>query len=334
MKNNYKSFIKWFIINSLIFMGIVLSIVIIIDPYYENGIYIGKFNRDKIKSSIDTARVMYNKLEKDKYSLIFGTSRNAKVNKEILGSPVLNLAQSVYGYPLEINNFLSQLTNGQIENIDKIYVLVDFHVADWEKPSNTKFNESVSLFSYMKSFNYKKAMDSYNVVKRNRDSSIDYGIDEYGSQFNRAEIIPLLTNLKNYKYEPEVSYTEKGLSYYKNINEFARKHNIKIYFYTPTMNMYYLSRVDLDKMNSFKKEVLSLIPCFYDFTYVEDVSGDIKNFTDASHMNTGNVKKIMDLLKSEPERYKATAENVENFDRQIRETLANISMDAYLKDLK
>ena len=74
-------------------------------------------------------RHQLNTLRKSPHVLVFGTSRNNMLSPEYLQRPVLNL-NYVYGTPREILKCLRALDPQQIRNIEKIYVLVDYHTLE------------------------------------------------------------------------------------------------------------------------------------------------------------------------------------------------------------
>ena len=114
---------------------------ILIDPYGENYIFKTSFNQYKIFSKPSAASHLLDLLEKNKYALVFGTSRIGLIDANATGEPTLNFRNSVYGYPSDVYKLLSMLNDQQIKNISKIYYLIDTHAL---KSSDQDFYSSKS----------------------------------------------------------------------------------------------------------------------------------------------------------------------------------------------
>ncbi len=74
-------------------------------------------------------RHQLNTLRESSHIVVFGTSRNNMLSPEYLKRPALNL-NYVYGTPREILKCLRSLDPQQIRNIEKIYMLVDYHTLE------------------------------------------------------------------------------------------------------------------------------------------------------------------------------------------------------------
>ena len=92
--------------------------MILINFICNKKIYNILFNKNSkvyFSDSINTS-ILAKKLETEKYSIIFGTSRSHQLQYDDSGINILNFSGSLYGNSLNVLDFLNQLNKKQISN--------------------------------------------------------------------------------------------------------------------------------------------------------------------------------------------------------------------------
>jgi len=310
--------------NLILFFFIIYSITIliyyIVNPYqiFEYSITKKKFFYSQNEYPIK----LFNKLKTKKYSLLFGTSRSQRVQTDGTNTPILNLA-SLYGNPLSVLDFLHQLNQKQIKNIDKIYYLVDDHCLNGY--------DTTDEHSHYKKINFHKSLKIYdltNLLEINQDK-IARIIDDIKYNFFKQNTYVLTENgamnrvndLEYYNV-PDIYKTKSTRQYYEEdglnalieVNNFCIKNNLTISYYTPT----HFDKYDklMNPKIIYKKWSYLLdngIDSFYALWYIDDISNLIKDnhyvaFSDKhSHMNNFYVHKVfIDNVVKDSRQYKVS----------------------------
>ena len=125
--HHYLKFLVIFsIIIYLILMSIILCAKLINFQYIKiDGIFSYETNPNQTRNLIK-------KLNDEKYSIIFGSSRIQQVSSSIVKENLLNL-NYIYARPDAIYDFLKKLDQNHWENIERIYVSLDLHSLTTEK---------------------------------------------------------------------------------------------------------------------------------------------------------------------------------------------------------
>jgi len=294
---NYKQNIKYFFGYILLLVSLIYVYVnIIIDPYYEISQNRYFFN-EKHSESIYSTNILADKLEKEKYNLVFGTSRSHKIGSETFsGKKILNF-HALYGNTLSILNFLRGLNDKQISNIENIYMLIDFHSFN----NNSRHKDIIysKYVNYVYSVTnldyYKFYISAVYMIKNIFNHNFKYYVNDYG----------VLINDKNqYKYrllysKEYISTNDKYIKSLKRIVEFTKNKNKNIIFVTPT-----ITKKRYDELFQYRevicntrKNVLEIVHEMYDLTLVDTVSYNNKYFTDPDHLSSKGTFKILEFLE-------------------------------------
>jgi hypothetical protein len=233
---------KWILVFCLIpgfLYGIFIIFYYFIDPdqIFDSSITKKKFF---YTSEFETTK-LFNTLKKDKYSLVFGTSRSQQLYTDGTTIDILNFA-ALYGNSINVLEFLKQLNNNQIKNINKIYYLVDDHCLNgyalgdpYSIYKKQIYNEDKTLakLKYLIFINPDKIMHTFLDLKYNYISS-SYYMNEFGSMVRKdTKEMALVPN--TYKTSPTKQiYTKEGLDALIKIDKFCKNNGIKISYFTPT----------------------------------------------------------------------------------------------------
>ncbi len=114
----YKTFLNKFLFSLLsIYIIVIVTVNILIDPNLENAFIKHKLNAKTFSRTLISSQILYDKLKDNKYSLIFGTSRSAKISSKMLHANLLNFSLSLYGNPKSIQFFLNSLDKNQVNQL-------------------------------------------------------------------------------------------------------------------------------------------------------------------------------------------------------------------------
>jgi len=294
----------------------IITVTIVIDPYGELNFVKTKFNNKKFASNYTTGPFLLSeKLKTDKYSLIFGTSRTQLVNSSMIHGDLLNYSTSLYANPSDVYNVLRQFNEIQLRNINTIYYLVDTHVFTDKKSLYEKLNLHSNIDFYRQVFsglNMKKIHYAISCVRRNLGRYDNY-LNEFGENiYLRHKIFNPKSKIDHFRIP---SFTKSSIEYLQKIDSFCKKENIKIKYFTPVYNIWYLKKVDLELYRLQFKAFLTVIDKIYDFHLIDDISYDYNNFTGTDHYNTITTAKVMSILESNESSIIINEENIdEKFD--------------------
>ncbi len=319
---------KKFVYNFFVFTSIVavfiFLIVIILDPYYEtNLIKIDGINNYKFEQTQLSTKVLLEKLNSDKYSLVFGTSRSRKIDSELLNDNVLNI-YPIYGHPISVYNFLNTLSKKQIENINKIYYLIDFQCfSDNNSVYENRFVMDLNsnyefILNYLKLFSIDKLFASVTMVLNNVFLNFNSYVSENGfAMYKEKDITNFDNNLKDIARQSKNSikngqeFSIQMLNYLSKIDEFSKKNNIEVTYFTSTFMQEYLNKMDYNLTVSLRNEFLTNISGFYDLAFIPDVSNKPEFFTNPTHISKDATKYIVDILLNKNNEFFVTKENFE-----------------------
>lgn len=306
---------------------IILYIIVDAEIVFNQSITHKKFGYTEYYS-----KYQYEKLKHNKYSLIFGTSRSQKLSSKELNINLLNL-HNIYGEPEGILNFLSQLDKNQIQNITHIYYLVSIDTMVDEPPTiNYKSNSFFDKLYYVLplsdlSIKYTLRDLKYNFAPK----SIYYYISDDGSLFvhdkNQSSILNQRTVLPS---SINKIIKTKSIDTLLKINEFCKKNNIAITYYTPTYSNKVIINTDTIKF-LWTQLLNGGVKNFYATYYIDGVS-DLKLgnsyecFTDGTHLNYTYMNKVFkDTVLDEDKRMLIS--NTQELDKYI--TTLNKKLKSY-----
>jgi len=297
-KMNYKKQTNTFFIYTIFLYSLIYIFVnLFIDPYYEIVQDRSAYNR-KHSESIYSTNMLLDKLNKGKYNLVFGTSRSHKIGSATFsGKKILNF-HALYGNTESILNLLKSLDKKQIENIESIYMLIDFHTFN-EKSRHDDIlysNFSNYFYSVINLDYYKFYISVVYMIKNLFEYPFKHYINDFGV---------LLNDSYSYKYRlPEsvkyMAFDEKYLDKLRQIVDFTENNGKTIIFFTPTITQkrYIEMQKYKDLICDTRKAVLSITNKVYDLTLVDSVSGDTKYFSDPDHLSSDGVSIVLKSMES------------------------------------
>jgi len=313
---------KWIISLSLIIAFVYLLLAtayITVDPeqFFNKSITKHKFRYTNYFS-----KYQYEKLKSSKYSLVFGTSRSLKISTQAQGSPFLNF-HNLYGEPAEVLNFLKQLDDRQIKNINSIYFLVSI---------NTMIAEEKELLDYSKNSFFDKVYASFplNMKKLKymlKDISINllnkktnFYIADDGSKFVYDKNIGAKIPKNNNTEVKTRTYDKQAINELLKIDEFCKKRDVSIVYYTPTYSDQHLADFPLADLKKMWKDLLDGgIDGFYALYYLENISNKQEEnyyplFTDSSHLNYSMMNNVFKQhIVHENKKYYISTQNIEEY---------------------
>ncbi len=321
-------FIRYFIFTFVIFYIFVLLLYITINPKNENSFFINTIMEE---SSFLTSKYLFNKLKNDKYTLIFGTSRSAKISSKMFGSNVLNLSQSIYGNPNDVLYFLNLLDKVQWNNINKIYYLVDNHTFLKRTYYNFDYSSCV-LLEQIKHFDANNLVLSIRSIYFNIFNIKPFkGINTDGSTYNNNEQLARKYQFDYYDFKKEFQFNKHEFTILKDIKTLVDKNNKEIIFFTSTMNLYYLKSMKKDLFLSHRKQLIENCGNLVELSYIHPISNKIYNFTDPTHMTTTQTKYVLDnLLKNKNYTYTVNSDRYDEFYKTYFNTIDMFNIDSFL----
>jgi len=290
----YYRWVVWSISITAIIYTIIFTVYIFVDP---EQIFNKSITRYKFAYTNYYSKHQYERLKHKRYSLIFGTSRSQSISSRELNRSILNF-HNIYGEPSNIFNFLKQLSNQQIKNIDHIYYLVSletmrdgYNGLDYSKYG--LWDRLIETFP-LNSLNLKYLIRD--IVYNIRQESIRYYIYEDGSQFVINTNQTTMLNQKNYQNRNSAIEKNNSIKSIIAIDNFCKKHKIKITYYTPTYSDKYI--INYDNIYFLWKNLLDNgIDGFYCVYYIQDISDKIVDnhyiyFSDSSHLNYFSMNRV------------------------------------------
>ena len=284
------------------FLSILYIFVYLVDPDQDN-----KYSYD-FKYSFGGGYGLYTKLKtklKNQPSeLIFGSSRSRLISNKVLKSKnqILNM-HIVYGNPIAIYDFLISLNDKQIENIKKVYVLLDTHVFCGSNDINKYFEKSLTkrTLDQIQTFDLSKLIKAYRKLIINLMPKYTFE-ENYAPSFyvlNSGETI-LLRRPEwdgiNQEALHSTSFSLETIKFLKLIDSWMVANKKKIIYFTPphTLNDF-IAHADESFLTTLiiqRIEILKNLDGFYDFSLVPELMKDNSLWEDSFHLN----KKGLDYL--------------------------------------
>ena len=290
-----KFFKSTLIIIPTIFL-VLLSVYFFSNLVNEKKLIIKNWKSNKM--SINQVKLILNKLNSKKGILLFGTSRTNLVSSEILRTKTYNM-HYIYSYPKDVGSFLEKLNNKQINNIDKIYFLIDYHTLEKkynrENDINVYFESQTNkewTLNKLKNFNHRKIFDSFKFIYNGLTGEYDYYINDEGSVVSNKEV--KWDGASPTKKEHFNEYKFENYFYLKKIDNFAKQNNIEVLFFTPIYPKEFFDKFEI-RLETFLSKILSNINNLYFFMYEKDISNNREYFIDESHLNYVGIQKWFNL---------------------------------------
>ena len=312
----FRKFFKSTLITIPTIFLILLSVYFFSNLVNEKKIIIKNWKSNKM--SINQVKIILNKLNSKKGILLFGTSRTNLVSSEILRTNIYNM-HFIYSHPKDVGLFLEKLNTKQIDNIDKIYFLIDYHTLEKkylrENDINVYFEKQTNLqwaLNKLKNLDHKKIFESLNFIFNGLIGNYDYYVNEEGSVISNKEI--KWDGGSPTKKEHFNEYKFENYFYLNRIENFAKQNNIEIIFFTPIYPAKFFDKFEI-KLDYFLRKILSNIDNLYFFMYEKSISNNQEYFIDESHLNYVGIQKWFDLD------WNAKSINIYNFNEKIKELI-------------
>ncbi len=293
---HFKKFFKYTLIIIPTIFLFLLSVYFFSNLVNEKKLIIKNWKSNKM--SINQIKIILNKLNYKKGVLLFGTSRTNLVSSEILRTNTYNM-HYIYSHPKDVGSFLERLNTKQIENIDKIYFLIDYHTLEKkyfiENDINVFFEKQTNLewtLNKLKILNQKKIFESLNFIFNGLTGNYDYFINNEGSVISKKEI--KWDGGSPTKKEHFNDYKFENYFYLTKIENFAKQNNIEVLFFTPIYPKKFFDKFEI-KLDNFLRKILSNIDNLYFFMYEKNISNNQEYFIDESHLNYVGIQKWFDL---------------------------------------
>ncbi len=305
----YKRFTQLLVISiTSIFITLVLCINIVIDPYKEYNL----IPHDTYRSNSSSAFPLFKKLKQKPYSLIFGTSTSAPIDKACIGDDVLNFSMSLYGEPERIYYALKTLTAEHISHINKIYYAVEHNVFHDLAVTNTDTDYTSTNDFYLATLTNlqkPKIIASLDWLLKFISQKSDSLINEYGVYIH---LRPRVFNMYGYAKTIDFSYSPQQVLYLKKLQHFADQHHIEFIVFRTVTSENFLQRVNMTSLARHYQRILEAVPSFYSLIWLEGISDDVSHFRDPIHPSYEVTKQqMMQLSSPQAESYRITPDNID-----------------------
>jgi hypothetical protein len=291
MINLYKSYLSKILIIGILSIFLLLSFVVTVSFIGTTYIPFDNWKRSNLDAPL--LNDIYKNLEKQEYYIVFGTSRTNAMSEKTFGSDTINLSSYVYGNPISVDKFLKTLSKKQVKNIKRIYYALD--IKCFQKDRYLVDYEKFTILSFI--FNQLKNISKESISKSIGDVLLNLGYIENNFYLSKnGNVIAL----KDKRFDGRfINGRErlKGKTYYlanlKNVDDFAKKNNIEIIYFSPIFSGPYIQH-DLDKdfIYGLYKDILEVINNMYFFFYIEDISNDLSLFSDYAHLSIKETDKF------------------------------------------
>jgi hypothetical protein len=281
---NAKKFTLTFLLLFIVSYALLYLLYVMVNP---EQIYNGSITEKKFFYTKEYSRKQYEALKKKKYVLVFGTSQIHRISSKMLGKDLLNM-HNLYGEPGDILNFLYQLDQKQISNIDEIFYLIDLRAGATRIDRNLiDYGEHTWHFTPLTLTKLKRLY----IDVANNYGSYKAFLRKDGST-EHIDPTAHIRRLPDYPYKVELIYNDTLIKGILDVNRFAKKHRIKITFFTPVTNTAYFKKIDFLKLKPFFSALLKggikSIKMFYFVSGLSDAeneSGEPVSFLDSDHLN-------------------------------------------------
>ncbi len=292
--NKSKSYLKFLFIFSasiyFIFLGILITAKSINNQYIKiHGVYSNSGNPNQTRN-------LLKKLNNDKYSLIFGSSRIQQLSSSIIKEKLLNI-NYIYSRPDIIFDFLKRMDDVYWENTNKVFISLDFHALSKDRHyvdvdeifnAKPKFN---FLLQTIKTASLSSLINStkYLIEIITRDQKVIF--DDYGVRITKKII---WSGRNPVRLKDDTSYNYELAKFILNIKQICDEKKKEVIFFTPVLSKEYF--IQHEKfMEGFISSILKYIDEFYFFYYVNEISDFKEFFRDESHLNVDGMEKWFNL---------------------------------------
>lgn len=234
-------------------------------------------------------RHQLNRLRASPHVVVFGTSRNNMLSPDYLQRPVLNL-NYVYGTPREILKCLRALDAQQLANIERIYVLVDYHTLEKGRyPRELDLSFAAYAKDAFNNFTLRRARVALNTILINLGMPYPYYVSGNGY------VVPASPDASTGFEVPQRfdrNFRLDAADELKELNAFLQQNKIAAVFYTPTLPTEIVQAFGEDFIARFTRVLADALGSYYQLIYVPEISGSARNFSDDSHLNGTGYRKL------------------------------------------
>lgn len=234
-------------------------------------------------------RHQLNKLRASPHVLVFGTSRNNMLSPAYLNRPVLNL-NYVYGSPREVLKCLRALDPQQLGNIEKIYMLVDYHTLEKGRyPRDLDLSFGAYARGQFRNFTLHRVRTAVDTLAINLGLRYPYYVSGDGY------VVPASPDASTGFEVPQRfdrNFRLDAVDELKELNDFLQQKKIAAVFYTPTLPTAIVQAFGEEFVARFTRALAGALGSYYQLIYVEGISGNARNFSDDSHLNGTGYRKL------------------------------------------
>jgi hypothetical protein len=296
-----------------------LAVNFIIDPYGEWNLVSTRFNAKKFWQIHQTAPYKFSEsLERDRYTLVFGTSHSATISEALVGNKVLNLSVSLYGNPFDVEAFLKGLSPAALRNIEKVYYDVDYAMlfdkkSEFEKRSFSRWNFFLATLATLDPAKLQRAFRTVyaNLFHRYTSFIEPNGVfvfdTEVNFDFHSAEAQTLLQKTTYYSFDP------KAAEALKRVEAFLEQQKIPRVYFNTAFSSLFLKQIDPTSFKQHLQAIAGAVPEFCALNYLEGVSEDLALFRDPTHHKFSVTGREMGLLREQKCPTPLTSANVAEY---------------------
>jgi hypothetical protein len=276
----------------------------------------------------------FDDLQSGQYSLIFGSSQMQKLSSRKLRKNILNL-YNLHGSPNLILNFLSQLDEEKIKNVEHVYFNISVFSLLWEDEeaminykSNSYFDKLLYILPLSNAGMLATVRDIVNNIFEN---NIYYYIDDDGSLLvNAKDQGNIFSSMEVEKGSIESIKKSKAIEAILKLNDFCIDNNLPITYFTPTLSAKY--SIDVETRNYLWTRLLEGgIDGFYELYYVNGVSDNqlnnlYYNFRDPVHLNYNSMNNVFQdiVLDKDNSRFISNKNELNTYINELKVTIKNL----------
>ena len=276
----------------------------------------------------------FDDLQSGQYSLIFGSSQMQKLSSRKLRKNILNV-YNLHGSPNLILNFLSQLDEEKIKNVEHVYFNISVFSLLWEDEeakinykSNSYFDKLLYILPLSNSGMLATVRDIVNNIFEN---NIYYYIDDDGSLLvNAKDQGNIFSSMEVEKGSIGSIKKSKAIEAIIKLNDFCIDNNLPITYFTPTLSAKY--SIDVETRNYLWTRLLEGgIDGFYELYYVNGVSDNqlnnlYYNFRDPVHLNYNSMNNVFQdiVLDKDNSRFISNKNELNTYINELKVTIKNL----------
>ncbi|QFR48657.1 hypothetical protein FJR48_02525 [Sulfurimonas lithotrophica] len=317
MNNKYRSYIVNFIAYISIFLGLLISFNIFIDPLwmFTHKNFLNSKQIDFDEREQKTNYINSNSI-KDFDSILLGSSRSTFINQNsFAGMKVYNYAVNSM-YPTEYREYINFFKDKVNNELKYIILGIDFFGTNKKFPIN--FNKPSFYLDRSKSIFYKfKNLLSYDMFEFSKKNIKNYFYNKELIYYDRNNIkyhdivdeatrktrfkMTLLKHINDFK-DKNYEYNENYIQIFEKIKQ--ENKNSKFVVFTPPVTADLLVALirDTKRYDEYKRWLYDLIYTFdkvYHFMDINNMTTNLLNYPDDDHMYPKHINTVAKIISSE-----------------------------------